>query len=197
MNTSKNFALFFDWFYPEYINVINKTLNAYIEDDEIVLLIFKFLSEIVNNRCSRLRFDTWNINGLIVFKEASKIVCQYLQAFQCMTKKEVKRDVYKEVYKYVEVIMQIYFNCITGNFVNFAICEYYNDDMFSQLSHFIFRMIVSLDIDSLKKYDKIYKRLYSLIENFFKSHLELVFMKFDSSLILSILKFLIHGLNDE
>jgi len=114
-----------------------------------------------------------------------------------MTKKEVKRDVYKEVYKYVEVIMQIYFNCITGNFVNFAICEYYNDDMFSQLSHFIFRMIVSLDIDSLKKYDKIYKRLYSLIENFFKSHLELVFMKFDSSLILSILKFLIHGLNDE
>mmetsp|Transcript_26578 Transcript_26578/g.19915 ORF Transcript_26578/g.19915 Transcript_26578/m.19915 type:complete len:100 (+) Transcript_26578:1725-2024(+) len=75
MNTSKNFALFFDWFYPEYIHVINKTLNAYIEDDEVVLLIFKFLAELVQNRCSRLRFDTWNINGLIVFKEASKIVC--------------------------------------------------------------------------------------------------------------------------
>ena len=42
-------------------------------DDEMILTIFKFLGEIVNNRCSRLRFDTWNINGLIVFKEAAKI----------------------------------------------------------------------------------------------------------------------------
>lgn len=45
----------------------------YITDDEVVLVIFKFLAELVNNRCSRLRFDTWNINGLVVFKEASKI----------------------------------------------------------------------------------------------------------------------------
>jgi exportin-7 len=74
MNTSKNFALFFDWFYPEYFQIIARALNAFIRDDEMVLLILKFLCEMVNNRCSRLRFDAWNINGLIVFKEASKIV---------------------------------------------------------------------------------------------------------------------------
>ncbi len=78
MNTQKNFALFFDWFYPDYIGCITKTLNVFIDDDEVVLLIFKLLCEMVNNRCSRLRFDTWNINGLIVFKEAAKIVVQYL-----------------------------------------------------------------------------------------------------------------------
>jgi hypothetical protein len=74
MNTSKNFALFFDWFYPEYFQIITKALSAFIDDDEVVLVILKFLAEMVNNRCSRLRFDTWNINGLIVFKEASKIL---------------------------------------------------------------------------------------------------------------------------
>jgi exportin-7 len=78
LNTQKNFALFFDWFYPEYFPLIGKSLTAFIHDDEMVLIIFKFLGELVNNRCSRLRFDTWNINGLIVFKEAAKISIQYL-----------------------------------------------------------------------------------------------------------------------
>jgi exportin-7 len=73
LNTQKTFALFFDWFYPEFFPIIGKTLTALIHDDDIVLVIFKFLTELVNNRCSRLRFDTWNINGLIVFKEAAKI----------------------------------------------------------------------------------------------------------------------------
>jgi exportin-7 len=74
LNSNKHFALFFEWFYPDYFQVINKSLNAFIEDDELVLTIFKFLAEIVNNRSSRLRFDTWNINGLIAFKETAKIL---------------------------------------------------------------------------------------------------------------------------
>jgi exportin-7 len=78
LNTQKTFAFFFDWFYPDYFPVIAKALECFIYDDEMVLLIFKFLTEMVNNRCSRLRFDTWNINGLIVFKETAKISIQYL-----------------------------------------------------------------------------------------------------------------------
>jgi hypothetical protein len=73
LSSSRHFALFFDWFYPQYFTIIETALNAFISDDEVVLVIFKFIAELVNNRCSRLRFDTWNINGLIVFKEAAKI----------------------------------------------------------------------------------------------------------------------------
>ena len=71
LNSNKHFALFFEWFYPDYFQIITKALNAFIEDDELVLIIFKFLAELVNNRCSRLRFEPWNINGLILFKETS------------------------------------------------------------------------------------------------------------------------------
>jgi len=78
LSSSRHFSLFFDWFYPENFTIIGKALSAFINDDEVVLVIFKFLAELVNNRCSRLRFDTWNINGLIVFKEAAKITIQYL-----------------------------------------------------------------------------------------------------------------------
>jgi len=74
LNSCKHFALFFDWFYPDHFGIITKALIAFIDDDDLVLVIFKLLCEMVNNRCSRLRFDAWNINGLIVFKESAKIV---------------------------------------------------------------------------------------------------------------------------
>lgn len=131
LTSSRHFALFFDWFYPENFTIIGKALNAFIADDEMVLTIFKFLGEIVNNRCSRLRFDTWNINGLIVFKEAAKITIQYCQLYNNFSTKEVKRDIYKEKYKFLNSVMTVYINCITGHFINFAICEFYNDDTFS------------------------------------------------------------------
>ena len=135
LNTQKNFALFFDWFYPEFFPIIAKALTSFIHDDELVLIIFKFLGELVNNRCSRLRFDTWNINGLVVFKEAAKISIQYLQWTEGLTTKALKSgDIYKDKFKFLDSFMNIYINCITGHFINFAICEFYNDDTFSQLS---------------------------------------------------------------
>ena len=74
-NNSKTFNLFFDWFYPHYYSaIIEGTLNAFHQDDEVVLVTFKFLTELVLNRMNRVRFDTWNINGLIVFKETGKYV---------------------------------------------------------------------------------------------------------------------------
>jgi exportin-7 len=73
--SNKFFNLFFDWFYPQYFSVIVEgTLNAFYEDDEIVHQCVKLLCELVNNRNNRVRFDTWNINGLVVFKESAKYV---------------------------------------------------------------------------------------------------------------------------
>jgi len=75
LNQAKNFNIFFDWFYPQYLSVIVEgALNAFYDDDEVVLVCLKFLTELVNNRNNRVRFDTWNINGLVVFKETAKYV---------------------------------------------------------------------------------------------------------------------------
>lgn len=135
LNTQRTFALFFDWFYPEYFPIIGKALECYLNDDEVVLIIFKFLSELVNNRCSRLRFDSWNINGLVSFKEASKISIQYLQLTEQLQNKPNKSgDLYKDRFKFLDSFLNILYNCITGHYINFAICEYYSDDTFGQLA---------------------------------------------------------------
>lgn len=75
LNNSKVFNLFFEWFYPDYFAlVVEGALNAFYDDDEVVNVTFKFLTELVLSRNNRLRFDTWSINGLIVFKETAKYV---------------------------------------------------------------------------------------------------------------------------
>ena len=51
LNNSKTFTLFFDWFYPTYFSpVIEGALNAFHTDDEVVVVILKFLTELVLNR---------------------------------------------------------------------------------------------------------------------------------------------------
>jgi exportin-7 len=75
--THKNFSILFDWFYPDYFGVVKKCLSCFIMDpcdDEVVLLILKFIGDLVDNSSNRLRFDTWSINGLIVYKEGASFI---------------------------------------------------------------------------------------------------------------------------
>lgn len=121
-------------------------MNLYINDDELLLLIFKFLQELVNNRSQRLRFDSWNINGLYAFKDSAKIVIRYLQITNNLKNQQIRRDVYKEKFKLLTCFINILSNCINGGFINFALCEYYNDGTFSQLCTSVLDALTSIDI---------------------------------------------------
>jgi hypothetical protein len=91
LHSKDHFALFFDWFYPDYFShVVEGALNAFFEDDEVTVVVLKFLTEMVFSRNNRLRFDTWTINGLIVFKETAKYLTQLLKLYECLKAKTIK-----------------------------------------------------------------------------------------------------------
>ncbi len=129
-----DFNLFFEWFYPDYFPIVSKSLNAYIDDDEVCIVIFKFLGELVNNRGSRFRLDAWCINGLIVFNESAKIAIQYLNTYDNLKSKIVKANIYTEKLKIIETMINILINSMNGNYLSFAVCMYFNDDTFSQIA---------------------------------------------------------------
>ena len=75
LNNTKTFNLFFSWFHPNYFSVIIEgALNAFHEDDDVVLCTLKFLSELVLNRNSRIKNEKWSITGMVVFKETAKYI---------------------------------------------------------------------------------------------------------------------------
>lgn len=75
-----HFSIMFDWFYPQHFQFIKKCFEVYTNpcDDEVMPLVFKLLFDLVDNTSSRLRFDAWAINGLVLYKESVVLVTEFL-----------------------------------------------------------------------------------------------------------------------
>ena len=91
--------------------------------------------------------------------------------------------------------MSMLCKCIAGGYVNFAICDFYNDNSFGQLCTMVVNSILNQDLTEMAQYKKVNKTMYLLIEEFFKKHLELMFLKMDFDLVKEIIqKILIPGI---
>ena len=116
-----------EWFYPQNLAlVIESTLNCFYEDDEVVHACLSLLIEFANNRCGRLQFNTWSLNGLIVFKESCKYVVKLIQVWHCLQSKTGNL-------KFIKQLCLHMIKVVSGNYVNFAICDYYQDAQFATL----------------------------------------------------------------
>lgn len=198
VTTTTNFNLWFEWFYPKYLNgVVEGTLNAFHEDDEVVQSVIRLVSEVVYNRNNRMRFDTWNINGLIAFKEATKYVVKLLQIWDSMRGKVVdKSREYQSKWKFIKLFCELFKNVITGGYINFAICEYYQDEIFTQLTRSILLMLASVQYSDLKPYAKLHPLVFSTLQSFFANHLELLFTKIEPVVIYSLLRLVNAAVSD-
>jgi hypothetical protein len=88
LNQAKHFNLFFEWFHPNFFSpIMEGTLNAFYQDDEVVHCCLKLLVELVRNSFNRLKYEAWNINGLVGFKESAKYVVKLLQVWGCLEQK--------------------------------------------------------------------------------------------------------------
>ena len=98
--------------------------------------------------------------------------------------------------KYLSMILKAFRHMITGNYINFAVCEYYQDDIFSVLSQMVMTSVVSaVDYENeLKTFTKLHQQAFEVVALFFQKHLEVMFLKFDTELIQAILDFAVKGL---
>ena len=81
----------------------------------------KLMDELLDNSSGRLRFDTWNMNGLIVFKEGSKLILEVLHSGIMQQDSSIAM-------KALRIIMSMICKCLAGGYINFAICDFYNDN---------------------------------------------------------------------
>ena len=55
----------------------------------------------------------------------------------------VRKDVYEEKFKYLKRAVAIVERFVMGNYVNFAMCEYYDDHSFSVLAQTVYKSILN------------------------------------------------------
>jgi hypothetical protein len=80
---------------------------------------------------------------------------------------------------------------IHGAYVNFAICEYYNDHTFSTLAQAVLKMISGLDHKTICGYAKVQEVVFESLYVFINSQFEVMMMTVDFATIASVIRLLV------
>lgn len=76
-NTKTSYMMLFDWIYPSYTPILLRAIELWYHDPQVTTPVLKLFAELVQNRSQRLQFDVSSPNGILLFREASKIICSY------------------------------------------------------------------------------------------------------------------------
>lgn len=63
--------------YPDYTPILIRAVEIWAHDPQVTTPVLKLFAELVQNRSQRLQFDISSPNGILLFREASKVICAY------------------------------------------------------------------------------------------------------------------------
>lgn len=72
-NSRRTYGMLFDMLYPAHFPVMLRCLEAWADDPEVTTPLLKFIGEFVMNKMQRLTFDSSSPNGILLFREVSKV----------------------------------------------------------------------------------------------------------------------------
>uniref|UniRef100_A0A4W4F0U3 Importin N-terminal domain-containing protein n=1 Tax=Electrophorus electricus TaxID=8005 RepID=A0A4W4F0U3_ELEEL len=76
-NAKTSFMMLFDWIYPPYIPVLQRAIELWYHVPACTTPVLKLMAELVHNRSQRLQFDVSSPNGILLFRETSKMITTY------------------------------------------------------------------------------------------------------------------------
>lgn len=121
----RTYGQLFDWLYPTHFPVILACLEAWADVPDVTTALLKFISEFVFNKTQRLTFDSSSPNGILLFREVSKVLKTYGSRILGMPAPSA--DPYGQRYKGIWICMSILTRALGGNYVNFGVFELYGD----------------------------------------------------------------------
>ena len=97
---------------------------------------------------------------------------------------------------HLKQIYHLFQNVLAGSYVNFAICEYYNDSIFTITSKQVLSSIIECNSQELRSYAKVNRRAHTLILQYMQDHIKVLFLKFEPNFIEQILMVLLNAMSD-
>lgn len=194
MTNRKTYALFFEWIFPAHTPVLLMICEAYSEAGvpEVTTPLLKFYAEFVFNKSQRIIFDSSSPNGILLFRETSKILVTYgthtlanweriggaaqvqknvaMEQDRYRTLSSGSIDPYRMLYKGTWVCLLMFARALGGNYVNFGVFELYGDRALSDAMAICFRLLLAVPIDQLLAYPKVATAHFDLVEILCANH---------------------------
>ena len=181
-NTKTSYMMLFDWIYPAYTPILQRAVEIWFQDPHVTTPILKLFAELVQNRSQRLQFDVSSPNGILLFREASKIICSY--GNRILDVQVAKEQMYPLKLKGISICFSMLKAALCGSYVNFGVFRY---ELYPQLT---VRRVAAVQYTMLTVmyYFQFYPRLYGdeALDNALNTFVKLLLSIPQTDLLVSI-----------
>jgi len=168
-NSRRTYAMIFDWLHPRRFPVIHRCLEAFADRPDVTTPLLKFTAEFALNKTQRLTFDASSANGILLFRDLSKIVCTYGR--ETLGKQQMAPvDVYAGRYKGLWICLAILTRALSGNYANFGVFALYRDPALSDALSTLLEHSVAVPLRDILAYRKLARAYFAFLEVLCNSH---------------------------
>ncbi|GFZ09350.1 ARM repeat superfamily protein [Actinidia rufa] len=189
-NSRRTYGFLFDWLYPTHMPLLLKAITHWTDTPEVTTPLLKFMAEFVLNKSQRLTFDSSSPNGILLFREVSKLTVAYgsriLSLPNCA-------DLYTFKYKGIWILLSVLARALAGNYVNFGVFELYGDRALSDALDTVLKLLISIPLVDILAYRKLTAAYFAFLEVLLNSHIAFV-LNLDTSTFRHIVGSLESGL---
>merc|ERR1712024_14356 len=141
-NTKTSYMMLFDWIYPAYTPILQRAVEIWYQDPQVTTPILKLFAELVQNRSQRLQFDVSSPNGILLFREASNIICSY--GDRILDVQVAKDQMYPLKLKGISICFSMLKAALCGSYVNFGVFRLYGDEALDNALNTFVKLLLSI-----------------------------------------------------
>ncbi|CDS11717.1 hypothetical protein LRAMOSA03980 [Lichtheimia ramosa] len=164
----RDYTLFFNWFYPEYMPILLRALEVWVPDPSVANVLLKFFAELVHNKSQRLNFDVSSPNSLLLFRDTSRLITIYGRHALDIAETNEK---YACKYKGISICFKMLSRCLSGRYINFGVFWLYQDKAIDEAFHMMFQLMLSIPHHDLMGFPKLASAFAALLDDFSKEQL--------------------------
>ncbi|KAL9235176.1 hypothetical protein vseg_009963 [Gypsophila vaccaria] len=189
-NSRRTYGLLFDWLYPSHMPLLLRGISHWADTPEVTTPLLKFMAEFVLNKAQRLAFDSSSANGILLFRELSKLIVAYGSRVVPLISVP---DIYSYKYKGIWICLTILTRALAGNYVNFGVFELYGDRALADALDIALKMTLSIPLTDILVFRKLTRAYFAFMEVLFSGHISFV-LNLDTNTFVRIVGSLESGL---
>ncbi|CAN0057585.1 unnamed protein product, partial [Discosporangium mesarthrocarpum] len=189
-NNRRSYSMLFDALYPAHFPVLVRAAEEWSDSPEVTTALMKFMQEFVYNKAQRLVFDQSSPNGILLFRECSKIA---VAIGTRVGQIHPTSDVYKEKYKAIAICLSMLSTALSGTYVNFGVFTLYNDKALESALETALQLALSVPLADVMAFPKLCKAYFLFFEILFRNHIGVI-MALDTPVFMRVMQALHEGL---
>ncbi|KAF9428812.1 Exportin 7 [Podila epigama] len=165
----KQYIMFFEWFFTAYAPLAQQAIDIWCQD-ELGIAILRFWLEFVTNKSSRITFDSSSPDGILLFRETSKILSTFGQSLLRGPASGLGSQ-WKERYKGIMLYFNIMSVSLSGKYANFGVFKLYGDKALDNVLEIFFQLMLATPLDDIMSFQKLSQAYFSVLDVFAADHM--------------------------